>query len=80
MDVHDIVKKYLKENGYDGLLHEDRGCACSLNDLAPCGEMEQTCMPGYKGPCQCGEGCDFDIYGNRPDNQRHSPDGEGQSG
>ncbi len=34
MVVKDIVVKWLKDNGYDGLASED--CGCSFEDLAEC--------------------------------------------
>jgi len=48
--VHDIVKKYLEENGYEGLCGEE--CGCELADLFPCGgDWALECVPGYKVPC-----------------------------
>ena len=46
MTVIEIVKQYLKENGYDGLCNED--CGCVIDDLAPCEEMSEQCEAGYK--------------------------------
>lgn len=46
MTTIEIVKKWLAENGYDGLCNED--CGCSLADLAPCGEMGNSCMAAFK--------------------------------
>ena len=46
MDVHDIVKQYLDNNGYDGL-YMDGECACRKDDLAPCGNIDASCEPGY---------------------------------
>ena len=43
MDVNDIVKTWLKENGFDGLCNED--CGCSLDDFAPCGGPYGDCKP-----------------------------------
>ena len=58
MDVLDIIKKYLKENGYDGLCFEE--CCCGINDLMPCNAGCDQCEPGYKVPCHGDEGgwCD----------------------
>ena len=62
MTVIEIVKKYLEENGYEGLVHADGECGCELDDLAPCDEWFcQGCEPGYKVKCECGEGCNFHI-------------------
>jgi len=46
MNAKEIVKKYLIENGYDGLCAYD--CGCYLEDLVPCGEDMSECVPGYK--------------------------------
>ncbi len=47
MNVHDIVKQYLKDNGFDGLCTED--CGCLIDDLFPCcQEGLVDCVPGYK--------------------------------
>lgn len=42
LSMEQIVEKYLKENGYDGLYSDDYiafgedGCGCFLGDLFPC--------------------------------------------
>jgi len=54
MNVKDIVAKYLKQNGYDGIYYPGE-CACKIDDLAPCGESLLECIPGYEKPCDCGE-------------------------
>ena len=64
MTVTEIVKKYLKENGYDGLYSED--CGCEVDDLAPCCEYGMECESGYRLPCDpktcTADGdCDFHI-------------------
>ena len=59
--VIQIVAHYLKTNKYDGLVSEDRECACDLSDLAPCMEIGLGCQAGYKAKCDCGEGCDWHI-------------------
>jgi hypothetical protein len=51
MNVFAMVRKALKAGGYDGLWNECGECACSLDHLAPCGEMRQDCEAGVKGPC-----------------------------
>jgi hypothetical protein len=66
MNVQEIVKAYLVANGYEGLYNDDAGCGCALDGLAPCDEMSGACRAGYKVPCQCGEGCDFDIAETKP--------------
>lgn len=61
MNVRDIVEKYLRDNGYDGL-YEDEGayasevCCCTLDDLMRCGNVGQQCecVAGYCKPYSCG--------------------------
>jgi hypothetical protein len=45
MILKTIVKKWLKENEYDGLFSFD--CGCRRNDLFPCGADPGHCEPGY---------------------------------
>jgi len=57
MTVLEIVEKYLRDNGYDGLCSDD--CGCDLEDLASCGgESLANCEPGYKSPCPGPEDCE----------------------
>lgn len=65
-DVKDIVAEFLEAHGYDGLFDADNDCACSLDDLFPCGEGSLIyCQPGYKIPCNCGDH-DFHIGREKP--------------
>jgi len=51
MNVKEIVEKYLKENGYDGLLYEDCQCACFIQGrfAEDCyGSCCMECLAGYK--------------------------------
>jgi len=67
MKVIDIVANYLRDNGYDGLVHCEGLCGCGIEDLYPCqGEDFAECEPGYKVPCDCGEGCPFHIATEKP--------------
>jgi hypothetical protein len=59
--VHSIVTDYLRVHGYDGL-YSSGECGCLLDTgLAPCGEMGESCMPGVKQSCTCGEECDYHV-------------------
>ena len=52
--VEEIVKLWLEANGYDGLFNENGECGCTLDDLAPCGQITGDCRAGYKIMCmQC---------------------------
>ena len=46
MNVYEITKKYLIDNGYDGLFTDD--CGCLLDDLMPCDCDCSYCEAGYK--------------------------------
>jgi len=52
--VKAIVRKWLEDNGYSGLITD--GCGCTSDDLFPCGgdgvidgEGCPGCFPGYAG-------------------------------
>lgn len=47
--VKDQIVEYGTNNNYDGLFNVIGGCACTLQDLAPCGHLnESECTYGYK--------------------------------
>ena len=48
MNCKEIIKNYLKDNGYDGLCHVETECGCGLDNLAPCGVWMWLCEPAYK--------------------------------
>ena len=50
MNVLEIIKEYLIQNGYDGLYNRAGECACLIEDLASCSKSCSDCEPGYKGP------------------------------
>ncbi len=66
MNVREMVALWLGRCSMDGLYAEDE-CACKLDDLAPCGEMQESCRAGYLAPC--GEDCgdhDWHIQEEKP--------------
>jgi hypothetical protein len=68
-DVLTIVRDALRAGGYDGLYSDVSECACLVDHLEPCGDMNSDCRAGYKRPgCDsgCGEGCDFHVVEHRP--------------
>lgn len=67
MKVKEIVKKYLQDNGFEGLFTPNE-CGCELSDLYPCGsECVLDCEPGYKHPAQEGSEHAFMIYSKKPE-------------
>jgi len=48
MNIGEIIKKYLQEHGYDGLVCSEGECACEIDDLFPCQCMDESCKPAYK--------------------------------
>lgn len=48
MKCKDIIKNWLRENGYDGLCHPEYECGCGLDDFMPCCEDLGECEPAYK--------------------------------
>ena len=44
--VTDIIRDYLKANGYDGL-YQDGECACKFDSLFPWDCENHNCKPGY---------------------------------
>lgn len=64
--VKESIKKFLKNNGYDGLYSGLGDCACDLDDLVPCDDPDvNDCTAGYKIPCNCSHGCQFHISENK---------------
>jgi hypothetical protein len=57
--VIDIVRQYLENNKYDGLCNPGL-CACLVEDLAPCGEINGDCQAGYRTECKDDEDCPLD--------------------
>ena len=67
-DVRDIVEWFIETAGYDGLSEEYGECACEKGDLAPCGELNGSCIAGYKHegcPSECNEGHEYHIMAGR---------------
>jgi len=66
MTVKEIVLKYLVDNGYSGLLDSESGCDCGLEELFECCDGGNVCDVGYKIPCICGKGHEYDISPDKP--------------
>ncbi len=48
MNVKEIIVKYLRENGYDGLCNIDSQCGCEISDSFPCDICDGSCEPAIK--------------------------------
>jgi hypothetical protein len=59
MTCLDIIKKYLTENGFDGLV-SDNECGCTIEDMPLCEECFSECTPAFKGPGV--DGYDYMMY------------------
>jgi hypothetical protein len=55
MNAKEIVEKYLKDNGYDGLCNSREACGCRINDLFPCESDFSQCRAGHKFVNDAGE-------------------------
>lgn len=48
MTVRDIVQKYLKDNGFDGLARDScEPCGCPANDMCLCDSSCLECEPAH---------------------------------
>lgn len=61
MKTQEILKAWLKENNYDGLVNPDLECGCTLNDFIPCSEPGEDCEAGINRPDLCPKGSEFQI-------------------
>lgn len=64
MSVGDILRRWLAENGYDGLFNEDGWCGCHASDIGDCPNTCDgmcDCLPAYEiAACQgCEVNCDL---------------------
>jgi hypothetical protein len=65
MNVKEIVKNWLTENGFDGLQHGG-DCGCCIEDLMECGADIYCCTPGYYRNGEEGEPYDYYIVPDKP--------------
>jgi len=54
-NIIEIIDEALLLNSFDGLFNPDGECACRCGDLAPCGNIGESCEAGYLARCDCGE-------------------------
>lgn len=65
MTVVDILKQWLKANGYDGLVDDSGECGCDLRNLIPCENSIDRCLPAYRGPGLPDSGYDCCMYSSK---------------
>ena len=65
MNIKEIIKVWLQENGYDGLVDQDGECGCEIADLMPCDEPSPYCMAGHKKEVDPATGYDFRIIAGK---------------
>jgi hypothetical protein len=67
MDVIDIVKEYVKNNGFDGLYNCNLECGCVLDDFCNCGDLRMECEAVYRHESAetCPPDCDMDCFSNK---------------
>jgi len=62
MRITEIVNKYLKVNGFDGLYNFEDGCSCYIGEA--CGDMCDDCEPVYLHtiPDDCPKDCNSNCF------------------
>lgn len=50
MNIREIIKEYLLKNGFGGLFNNE-DCGCDIDDLFPCDNCPDECVPAYKVRC-----------------------------
>lgn len=54
MTIKEIIRNYLKEHGYDGLVLVDCECGCPIDDLFVCENPHADCEPAcLRHCCDC---------------------------
>lgn len=67
IDIGKIVREWLRRNGAAGLVNTDLECACTLDNLYPCGEPNIDCTAGVLtdrdgcGNCSDESPCDYHL-------------------
>lgn len=65
MTVDEILRRWLEEHGYDGLVADGAECGCEIADLIPCDSPCDTCQPAYRGVNADGDG--WALYASKAD-------------
>lgn len=70
MNCGEIIKKYLIDNGFDGLACTEVDCGCDIDNLFLCEEHPYNCVPAIKVTTKC-EDCE-----NGKQRECYCPDGK----
>ncbi len=57
--VKEIIKKYLQEKRFEGLVDPNGECGCPLDDICPCGNDFSNCEPAKWRKCSDCDPLDF---------------------
>ena len=63
MNTKLMVEEWLTTHKYDGLCNTEVPCGCLLGDLAPCGDINGDCRPGYREEVDSETACGCDGQG-----------------
>ena len=61
LTVKMIIHRFLDANGFDGL-HHPALCACTKDNLIPCGEVNSLCTGGYFRQPREGDDAEADFH------------------
>ena len=61
MKTQEILKAWLKENNYDGLVYPELECGCMLSDFIPCTDPGENCEAGINRPDLCPHDSSFQV-------------------
>jgi hypothetical protein len=63
--VFEILRDHMAGAKCTGLYNIIGECACSIDDLAPCGGIQEDCRPGSWRTCNCGESFCVPVESNQ---------------
>jgi hypothetical protein len=69
MRIIEIVEKYLRENGFDGLCVENSCSGCGIDKIDDCAVNRAQCEPGYRWDCECCVKANYCFSHNRDETQ-----------
>ena len=61
MTVKEMIERFLRVNGFDGLCNQTFECGCDIANLAPCECPYPDCIGAYRLHMEI-DGEEFDIY------------------